>query len=510
LILVLSALAFRVFAQTPQDVPQSHWAYQAVNDLASKGLIKGYPPTGNFLGGRTMTRYEMASLIQRVLAYVDENYVRKGAVQPSPGGVTKEELDEIRRLVDEFRVELTVIGTDLKKVQDQIGGLQSDVDALKQQGADLRQGLQAAIDAINEQGARINALNDALKTKASTRIGNKGTLTISGLLQVWIQAFKDSPINYTTPSFSQTYLDTFRIRRAEIQFDGTINPKTYWQVMFDLAKLLAVNTNTAGQVTGVNPGSEVLQNAFLGLKINHELALEVGQQKIPMSLEGLRSSRDLLTVERFIFNTLPVNNGRVGDVRDIGGLLRLTSKYADGQVGVFDDGGNRQNNLDDNDQKEVFVHLDVKPVSGLLIGGYQEITGGVNGARVTPRFRSGAEMTWQFGPHTIEAEYAFARDNTPAINSEGGYFLYAYSLSRMWQFVGRVGAWNPNRDLHSPKLVQQFDFLAGVNYYLNGHNSKLQFNWERLNTNGPVADSPTTAFLGPTRDQFLVNFQQAF
>jgi hypothetical protein len=499
-----------MFAQTPQDVPQSHWAYQAVNDLASKGLIKGYPPTGNFLGSRTLTRYEMATIIQRVLAYVDDNYARKGAVQPSPAGVTKEELDEIRRLVDEFKVELTVIGTDLKKVQEQIGSLQTDVDTLKQQGADLKQGLQAAIDAINEQGAHINALNDALKTKASTRIGNKGTLTISGLLQVWIQAFKDAPIHFSTPSFSQDYIDTFRLRRAEIQLDGTINPKTYWQVMFDLAKLLAVNTNTVGQVTGVNPGSEVLQNAFLGLKINRELALEVGQEKIPMSMEGLRSSRELLTVERAIFNTLPVNNGRVGDVRDIGGMVRLNSKWADGQVGVFNDGGNRQNNLDDNDAKEVFVHLDVKPVKDFLIGGYQEITGGVNGFKGTPRFRSGAELSWQLGPHTFEAEYAFARDNTPAINSEGGYFLYAYSLSKMWQFVGRVEAWNPNRDLHNAAYVQEYDFTAGINYYLNGHNSKMQFNWIRKNINGPVSNSATTAFLGPDRDMFLVNFQQAF
>src|SRR5262245_1911238 len=189
-----------MFAQTPQDVPQSHWAYQAVNDLASKGLIKGYPPTGNFLGSRTLTRYEMATIIQRVLAYVDDNYARKGAVQP--GGVTKEELAEIRRLVDEFTVELTVIGTDQKRVRGQLGGLQTDVDALKQQGADLKQGLQASIDAINEQGARISALDEALKTKAGTGIGNKGTFTVSGLLHVWIQAFKDAPINYSTPSFS--------------------------------------------------------------------------------------------------------------------------------------------------------------------------------------------------------------------------------------------------------------------------------------------------------------------
>jgi len=41
------------------DVPQNHWAYQAVTDLASKGYVKGYPE-GVFLGQRVMTRYEFA------------------------------------------------------------------------------------------------------------------------------------------------------------------------------------------------------------------------------------------------------------------------------------------------------------------------------------------------------------------------------------------------------------------------------------------------------------------
>src|SRR5579871_3470216 len=72
LLLALPLASVRMLAQTPSDVPKDHWAYSAVEDLAGKGLIKGYPPEGNFFGKRTVTRYEMATILQRVLARVDE------------------------------------------------------------------------------------------------------------------------------------------------------------------------------------------------------------------------------------------------------------------------------------------------------------------------------------------------------------------------------------------------------------------------------------------------------
>ena len=44
------------------DVPQGHWAYEALDYLAQHGVIEGYKD-GTFQGNRTMTRYEMASIV---------------------------------------------------------------------------------------------------------------------------------------------------------------------------------------------------------------------------------------------------------------------------------------------------------------------------------------------------------------------------------------------------------------------------------------------------------------
>src|SRR6476659_8813436 len=110
----------------PSDVKPDHWAYAGVQDLAKKGLIKGYPPDGKFLGGRTLTRYEMATILKRVLDRMDDL-----VKQQKPGnGVTQEDFDklkasvgEIQQLVNEFKTQMTVIGADMLKVKDDLTAL---------------------------------------------------------------------------------------------------------------------------------------------------------------------------------------------------------------------------------------------------------------------------------------------------------------------------------------------------------------------------------------------------
>ena len=53
------------------DVPSNHWAYDAVNELASKGLIIGYPD-GTFRGNNPLTRYEFAMVISRLISYLEK------------------------------------------------------------------------------------------------------------------------------------------------------------------------------------------------------------------------------------------------------------------------------------------------------------------------------------------------------------------------------------------------------------------------------------------------------
>lgn len=104
----------------PPDVSPDHWAHESVEELANKGLLLGYPD-GNFLGNRTMTRYEMASLTQRLLRRleqrIDTRTKEEAVAVPPPPAVTPKDLAEIRRLVEEFKVEMTVMGENMEKIQ---------------------------------------------------------------------------------------------------------------------------------------------------------------------------------------------------------------------------------------------------------------------------------------------------------------------------------------------------------------------------------------------------------
>lgn len=78
------------------DVPENHWAYEYLDSLQKRGIIQGYPD-GSFGGDRSLTRYEYATMLCRVLEQ----------------GVSVD-----TRLLDEFEAELGRIRIDRIKGKD--------------------------------------------------------------------------------------------------------------------------------------------------------------------------------------------------------------------------------------------------------------------------------------------------------------------------------------------------------------------------------------------------------
>ena len=90
--------ALPVLANPFVDVPLNHWAYDAVQSLAAKGIIIGYPD-GTFGGNRAMTRYEFAMAAARGLAYMEQRI-------DEAGFATQEDVAMLEKLVQEFADEL--------------------------------------------------------------------------------------------------------------------------------------------------------------------------------------------------------------------------------------------------------------------------------------------------------------------------------------------------------------------------------------------------------------------
>ena len=66
-VMALGVTASAYAANPFSDVPQGHWAYDAVSKLAAEGVVDGYPD-GTYGGDRLMTRYEMAQIVAKAMA----------------------------------------------------------------------------------------------------------------------------------------------------------------------------------------------------------------------------------------------------------------------------------------------------------------------------------------------------------------------------------------------------------------------------------------------------------
>ncbi len=100
------AFAVPVFANPFTDVPSKHWAYDAVNKLAKAGVVSGYGD-GTFKGDKTVSRYEMASMIAT-------------AMQKNLNNDQKQIVD---KLSQEFATELNSMGVKVEALDQKVGNM---------------------------------------------------------------------------------------------------------------------------------------------------------------------------------------------------------------------------------------------------------------------------------------------------------------------------------------------------------------------------------------------------
>lgn len=94
----IGSTAFAASADSFTDVPKDHWAYQALDYLAQEGVIDGMGDS-TFQGGRTMTRYEMASIVAKAMQKKDVSFGDK-AVLDKLSAEYAGELDTLNKKVD--------------------------------------------------------------------------------------------------------------------------------------------------------------------------------------------------------------------------------------------------------------------------------------------------------------------------------------------------------------------------------------------------------------------------
>ncbi|MBP2644102.1 MAG: S-layer protein [Firmicutes bacterium] len=108
-LLLVFGLSNIAWAATPfSDVPANHWSYAAVKKLAADGIIEG-DGAGAFTGNKTLTRYEFAVMVAKVIAKEDK--------------ATAEQKLLIDKLAIEYKEELAGLGIRIKAIEERMDAL---------------------------------------------------------------------------------------------------------------------------------------------------------------------------------------------------------------------------------------------------------------------------------------------------------------------------------------------------------------------------------------------------
>lgn len=141
-VIALVAFAAPAFAANPfMDVPAGHWAYDAVAQLAARGVVSGYPD-GAFKGAQPATRYEVASVVARALAKIDAEKA------------SKQDLEMLKKLVMEFKDELDALGVKVDKLDKRVAVLEDRLGGWKLRGSFQFDANFSGDGMYNENGAK--------------------------------------------------------------------------------------------------------------------------------------------------------------------------------------------------------------------------------------------------------------------------------------------------------------------------------------------------------------------
>ena len=341
------------------DVPENHWAYQSMRELAERGLVKGYPD-GKFLGSRALSRYEFATLVDRLLQTVREVVQAPGPPAPrTPGAnVTQSDLNRIQVFVDTFSRELAAIQTDVTAAKADIAALREEISALRK-----------GVDEAKTAAARAQTTADNSYGPGANR-----KFQIGGFVQFrYEQADGGSRATFPEGSgqgngYNGNYLrggnnSSFKIRDARLFTTGQLTPNARYLV--EIATPGSINTGATG--TAQVFARRVFGQYTFGNGSAKNPSLIFGQFQNPFGFSINNSRAERVVPERpLAFNETTGVGLFGGQEQDRGVQLRYAPLPFSGSISVINGTGNLSN--DTNRFKDIIVRAAYLLRPGLSVG----------------------------------------------------------------------------------------------------------------------------------------------
>ncbi|PKK91595.1 MAG: hypothetical protein CVV64_02675 [Candidatus Wallbacteria bacterium HGW-Wallbacteria-1] len=125
----------------PDDVPAPHWARGAINKLLKSRIMTPYEDN-TFKGEKSLSRYEAASILARMLSRIDEN--TENMINFS-SAVTPEDIMALRRLMYEFEDEMKNLGYRTDEIFDKVFTIEKRLEIIDSQIKTLHLKTQQAV-----------------------------------------------------------------------------------------------------------------------------------------------------------------------------------------------------------------------------------------------------------------------------------------------------------------------------------------------------------------------------
>jgi len=278
--IVLPAVA----ADNFPDVPDNHWAFEALARMKKDGLLVGYPD-GLFRGGRPASRYELA--------------VAMHAVYTNLKSVTDGLDSQIKALGDKLNGVATT--ADLQNLRDALTALQNDVAGMKSYGEDIAN-LKKMSDTFQKELQSLGVDVEAMKKDLgdiSDRLKKvehqKPAINIGGDVNLLLLAGNSSSnrfglstdgylegVNPVTGKISGLTKDAAMLEEGAFNFSGTNDTGPKWK-----------GTLVVGNMLDTFGGQSLLHTGNGYLEAGSDIYLQDFSVKFDTSIAGLAFNAEL-------------------------------------------------------------------------------------------------------------------------------------------------------------------------------------------------------------------------
>lgn len=149
-----------------KDVPQSHWAYDAVNRVIDQGIMFG-DSNGNFVGNKTLTRYEFAKTLARMMEYYEKS-----------ANSDHKHIQDMVAIMEIFQTELKGLEDRMNKASEAVEAQNKTINEINELAITLGEEYQSINNDQNGQKLNVESFGNKIEQleKDVSKLRNKGLL----------------------------------------------------------------------------------------------------------------------------------------------------------------------------------------------------------------------------------------------------------------------------------------------------------------------------------------------